>query len=258
MELEKVFEKLKKLKKLYEGAKAIKSEGEAAAAASAIQRLLIQYNLSMSEIDKSNEEDKHKDDVNKDIVNGFTYKGIGGVWEYNLTYVICKWNFCKCFMYGNTYKKLILLGKKENLEVVEWLRETLSRSFVEISQKRWQEYKKTREYELQYPHISKDRFQRGFLIGCARGLDDKLKEISDRDKKKDQIFGTKVTALVLRNNTAIDEYLNKMGVNIKTIHSTTSAGTHSAREMGYKTGRETDINKPISNQRKNTNNVNLI
>lgn len=53
MKIEDVLKKLKKLKKLYEGAKKINSEGEAAAAASAIQRLLVEYNISMEEVDNS-------------------------------------------------------------------------------------------------------------------------------------------------------------------------------------------------------------
>ena len=43
--LDKIKGKLQKLMKLYEGAKKIKSEGEANAAAAAIQRLLAEYNL---------------------------------------------------------------------------------------------------------------------------------------------------------------------------------------------------------------------
>lgn len=48
MKIEDALKKLKKLKKLYEGAKKINSEGEAA---SAIQRLLVEYNLSMEEVE---------------------------------------------------------------------------------------------------------------------------------------------------------------------------------------------------------------
>ena len=49
MELDNVLKKLRKLKKLYEGAKAINSESEAATAASLIQKLLAEYNITMDE-----------------------------------------------------------------------------------------------------------------------------------------------------------------------------------------------------------------
>ena len=97
MDLQNVMQKLRKLQKLYEGAKKINSEGEAANAAAAIQRLLAQYNLTMAEVSQSEEDEKKKTQPGHEILSGYTYKSIGGMWEYRLWYVICKWNFCKCF-----------------------------------------------------------------------------------------------------------------------------------------------------------------
>ena len=48
--LDIVLKKLRKLQALYEGAKKINSEGEAANAASLINKLLTQYNLTMDQI----------------------------------------------------------------------------------------------------------------------------------------------------------------------------------------------------------------
>lgn len=53
--LQNIVNKLRKLQNLYEGAKEINSEGEANAAAAAIQRLLTQYNLSMDEVGQEEE-----------------------------------------------------------------------------------------------------------------------------------------------------------------------------------------------------------
>lgn len=47
--LDSVLKKLQKLQKLYDSAKEVNSEGEAEAAAIAIQRLLTLHNLSMEE-----------------------------------------------------------------------------------------------------------------------------------------------------------------------------------------------------------------
>lgn len=160
MKIEDVLKKLKKLKKLYEGAKKINNEGEAAAAASAIQRLLVEYNISMEEVENSMYRDAHKDDVNQEFESGYNYKSIGGNWEYHPAYVICKYNFCKCFQYGNSYKNLIIIGKPENLETVKWLKNMLAERFVEISNKKWKEYKRGIEYALSGGKISKDRFQK--------------------------------------------------------------------------------------------------
>lgn len=102
------------------------------------------------------------------------------------------------------------------------------------------------EYALK--PISLDKYQRSYLMGCAAGLDAKLKEESDREKKEDEVFGTKVTALIVRNDTAIKDYVaNKFG-------GTKSRKTHekfdSARNYGYKDGKNTSLNKAVTNSQK--------
>lgn len=240
MEMQDVLKKLRKLQNLYEGAKKIDSEGEAMAAAAAIQRLLTMYNLSMDEVEQSHEDDADK--VLEEQTSGYTYKSIGGSWEFRLVYVLCKWNFCKCFQVGSTYKKLIIFGKKENLEMVKWLRDMLSERFVAFSKKRYKEYKLTREYAIK--PIGIDTYQRSYLLGCAEGLDAKLKEESRKDKEADQELGSKITALVVRNNTAIDEYIQakyKVGRGRRTAEK-----MNSARAFGYNDGKNTSLNKPIA------------
>jgi hypothetical protein len=72
--LDKIKGKLQKLMKLYEGAKKIKSEGEANAAAAAIQRLLAEYNLSMGDIERDEEDDA----IKEEIMSCYRIKFIGG------------------------------------------------------------------------------------------------------------------------------------------------------------------------------------
>ena len=238
--LDSVLKKLRKLQNLYEGAKKINSEGEANAAAAAIQRLLIQYNLSMDEI--GTDEEKSKDTVLEEKVDGFTYKSIGGEWEFRLLYVLCKWNFCKCFQVGGTYKRLMIFGKKENIETVKWLRSMLAECFVSFSKNRFKEYQKTVEYAMK--PISMDKYQRSYLMGCAAGLDAKLKEESDREKAKDAEFGAKVTALVVRNDTAVTEYIeNKYKVGKGKARR---ENFDSARDFGFRDGKNTELHKQVS------------
>ena len=53
MDKQTIIDKIKKLIALRDGAQGIGSEGEANAAAAAIQRLLTQYNLEMAEVYQS-------------------------------------------------------------------------------------------------------------------------------------------------------------------------------------------------------------
>lgn len=251
--LESVLNKLRKLQNFYEGAKKINSEEEANVAAAAIQRLLTQYNLSMDEI--GTDEEKTKDNVLEESMNGFTYKSIGGPWEYRLLNVICKWNFCKCLLYGGSFKRLIIFGKKENIETVKWLNSMLSERFVAFSKSRFKEFKQTMEFAMK--PISIDKYQRSYLLGCAAGLDAKLQEENDIEKRKDQDFGTKVTALVVRNNAAIVEY-------IESKYSTTRAKARrenfdEARCRGFEDGRNTNLYKQVGSESKNqASKVNLL
>lgn len=252
-QLDNVLNKLKKLKALYEGALEINSENEAASAAAAINRLLLQYNLSMEEI--GTDDEKEADKVLHEVTSGFTFKSIGGAWEHRLTTVICKWNFCRCYIYGRSHKTLLIIGKKENLETVKWLREMLSERFVAFSKDRYKEYKKTREYAMK--PIGRDTYQRSYLMGAADGLDAKLQAESDADKAKDEVFGTKVTALVVRNDAAVKEYVEEMFGRAGKRRS--SQKYDSARSYGYKDGKNTNLHKQVSSSAKSqANNINLL
>lgn len=92
--------------------------------------------------------------------------------------------------------------------------------------------------------MSKDRYQRGYLKGCAAGLDAKLTE-EERDKKQDVELGTKVTALVVRNDAAIDNFIaNEWGRLGRSRRSGTKLT--GAFYEGYAEGKKTEIYKPIA------------
>lgn len=240
------------MKALYEGAKEINSEAEAAAAAHAMSKLLTAYNLTMEEVDAVNE---IKDEVIEQERSGFTFTSIGGEWEYDLTYVLCKWNFCKCYKYGSSYHKLLIFGKKENIETVNWLFSLLSKRYVEFSKNRFKEYKNTWEYNAR--PISKDKYQRSYLVGAAKGLDAKLEEERKSEKQLDQNYDTKLTALMVRSGAEIDEF-------VKAKHSYSKGrkvarNYDSAYAYGFKDGKNTKFHKEVEEgQKSKVNNSKLL
>lgn len=235
--LDKVKTKLKKLMNLYEGAKKVNSEGEANAAAAAIQKILTEYNLSMSDIDTEEKTEK----VIEDHMSYYTYKFIGGKWEHRLMFVISKWNFCKCFTVGDEkYKKMCVMGKEENVTTVKWLHSFLCEKFVRIGK---DNYKR-----LQITNIGLDTYLRRYLMGCADGLDAKFIEENKRQKAEDEIYSAKVTSLVLRNDTAIVEYMEDKGYIIKKGRSQKRVLDESYHK-GFTDGKNTQLHKPISESR---------
>lgn len=240
LSLDAVMRKIKKLKSLYEGAKKINSEGEAAVAAATMQKLLSEYNLSIEEVESIGE--KTKDEVTHEDISGYTYKSIGGYWEQRLTYVLCKWNFCRCYMVGNTYRKLIIIGEKYNLENVKWMLEVLKERYVSFSKGRYKEYKS--RLMIGEKPMSLDKFQRSYLMGCAVGLDEKLKEEHEREKVEEVELSNKITALAVRKDAALQSYVEKTWGTTRTRH--TRENYDCARYAGVKDGRNTELNKPLA------------
>lgn len=231
--LDSILKKLKKLQRLYEGAKAIGSENEAENAALAIQRILFQYNLTMEQVDSAAErEERRKEEIIEEDTSGFTRKSIGGRWEARLVYVLCKYNLCRSFTCGSGYMRIKIFGKRENIEIVKWLRDVLTESFVRLSVKRWNEFRESAEY-LSSP-MSKDRFQRAYLMGAVTGLEEKF----EKEERKGNSEG--VAALIVRNNAAIDLYVQNK-YRVVQGHASGRVGSADAYAMGRDDGRNAQV-----------------
>lgn len=236
----KILEKLAKLKALYESAK-LSNEGEANAAAAAIQRLLLKYNLSMEDVDGVNLNSKSDVWVHE-YISGYTQKSIGGQWELELWKVLCEFNFCKVFTCGGSYKNLMLVGKKENLDNIKWLNNFLQTVFVKLSKVRYKEYCSRLSRLVFAKPVARDAFQRNYLYGCACGLRSKLKD------ETATIDAEKVTALAVRSNEAIMSYVTDMFGGVKTQHRA-QPKNYAAQKMGYEDGRKIKIGKPIEKKK---------
>ena len=252
LSLDKVMRKIAKLKNLYEGAKKINSMHEAECAAAAMNKLLAEYNLTLEEVESSRDEEKTT--VMHEEVSGFAYK-LGGMWEYHLTHVICKWNFCRCYQYGKTFKRLIIVGEKQNIEMVKWLVDMLKERFVTFSKERYKEYLKTLD-SWQKP-MSKDKFQRSYLAGCAAGLDEKLRQEHEREKKEEVELSARINALVVRKDAAVVEYVQNTFGRVG-IGSSRKVNYDSARSAGYTDGKNTSLNRPIAGGRAAATDIKLL
>ena len=238
MSLEKVLRKLAKLKNLYEGAKKIHSEGEANNAAVLIQKLLTEYNLTMDEIET---EDEKKSALIHEHFSGYEYKSIGGYWELMLTQVVCDYNFCRCFKYGNSYKNLLIIGSKDNIENCKWLVKFLKETFVKLSNVRYKEYC---ENDMMLKQPTKDKFQRSYLIGCAQGLRVKFEEEKEERERAEKEKASRITALAVRNNEAVNKYVEQQWGGYGKGRSF-SVKYDVANAMGVRDGKNTTINKQI-------------
>lgn len=255
-DLNSILSKLKKLQRLYEGAKAINSEAEAQNAAIKIQNLLTQYNLSMADLDSVND-DKSANSVSEDRIDDYWRHKTGGQWDQLLLYGICKYNFCYVLISSkNVYRttrngreicenrqRYIVIGEPQNIEVVKWLFGVLSRQLYELSKKRYKEYLADNSQALMRLYTGEKRmspakFHRSYLAGAAKGVQQKLKEERDRELQAQ----VQVNALVLRTDKKLDDYLAenypKLG-KARPEH----IGSYQAMRQGMEDGRNVTISK---------------
>lgn len=242
--LDKVIEKIQKLKALYENAKEINSEGEAANAAYLMQKLLAEYNLTIDEVDEHN---KPSNEVMNEDVSGYTYRSIGGVWEMKLYVVLSRWNFCRILKRG-TKNNLVIIGRKDNVEMVKWLKSMLGDRYVAMSKDRYKEYVASNPFKV----MTKEAYQRNYLLGCVIGLNEKLEEEHRREKQEEAELSSRISALVVRANADIDEHIAKVFGELRNGRSY-SYRLNSANEAGRRDGRNTELHRPIASGRSAVN-----
>jgi hypothetical protein len=231
--MEQIKEKLRKLQEKYEGSLKINSEHEAYAAASAIQAILLKYNLTMECVEAPTS------DVDEQIASFYTYKFIGGFWEYYLMVTVCRYNFCQCFLFGDKkHKKMIYLGKKENMEVVKWLHSFLAREFVNLGNERYKKH-----IEEGGEQIGRDTYLRRYLSGCCVGLESKLK--AEQQEQVRQEDAKQVTTLVVNNEALIKDYLKNKYTEGKKAVKTSSVKTDTCFQTGYSDGKNMNLAKPL-------------
>lgn len=244
-----VLEKLRKLIRMQEGAIKIGSEGEANNAAALIAKLLTKYNLAMADIDMT---EKKVSVIEENVLSTYTFKAIGGDWEFRLMYVICKYNFCQCFKYGsNSSHKMVLFGKQENLDTVKWMNNLLAERFVALGKIHFKEYQLTNEYS--YKPIGLDTYLRRYLLGASAGLETKFKDEKFKESINDAVYGNRVTALVVQNDKAIVNYRTEKYGQPGKARASAPVKVDNIFHKGVKTGMTAQINKQVDQARPSKN-----
>lgn len=226
MDKNKIIERLRKLKALYEGANSIGSEAEAANTAAKMHRIMVEYNISLNDITE--------EELRNTIVHRWQptclYPSIGGKWQEALYIILCSFNMCSAYFQRGRRGEILIVGSKNNVDNVIWLFKTLSFKMVELSKVRWK--------ELEKKTCSKDKFQRDYLMGFAHGIADRMKLENEEVVSE---HGRVVNDIVLRNQTAIIDYLKtELDFHISG-HKTCDFLCNENVDMGYKDGKELDL-----------------
>lgn len=136
---ENLIKKIQKLMALKEGAEALGNMAEASNAAAKISDILMKYNLDMAQVNTTSLQDTISQE--KVHSNDF-YKKSEGDWIVMLAHKVAKANLCKSIKSNkfNGCYDLLLVGEKQNLEVVRWLLDYLITSGRRICRKDFAKY----------------------------------------------------------------------------------------------------------------------
>lgn len=246
---DKILDKLRKLISLRESAKNINSEGEANAAAAAISRLLMEYNLCEDDIPT-------EEKINNPVIEAkIPYKPEFckvGVWYKNLVIVVCEFNNCRPMIFSTSNQNsgrmqrnsFLLVGRKINVETSIYLISLLANKAYQIGLREYKKYIDCYISRYVQPD-NKSEYLRNFLMGFVLGLNRKLKNESLREDKKEN-------SLILNLNNEIDYYLKD-----KIIEENNTSYTPSFNidilNKGFKEGLVVVIEEGITNNTKTKN-----
>lgn len=233
---EQIIQRIKKLLKHAESAKALGSEAEAEAFALKANELLMEYNLSMLDIAASKDDDA-VDFSNYVYGEYISYKDnqSGNRWKYDLISVLTKYNLCD-FTFNRYHVAFRVYGRMENVDVVVWMYNFLSIGLLRLAQERY-----NTDMLLRSQYTNRYAFLKDFLLGAVRGVQAKLEEQRQTQAKNSQMYG-----LMVINKEMLDKYIKTEDPNIKEARARKTVFVGAAYSEGKKAGFGYNITKPLS------------
>jgi hypothetical protein len=227
MDKNSIFNKLRKLINLRDNAAAIGNEGEAQAAASRITYILMEYNM----LEKDIPEEEKLDNPIIEVTIPYKSEYCSGSWYSCLIATVSHYNMCKSLIssikVNNRMHRdaFILIGRKNNLEIVQYLISFLSNKFYYIAVK---------NYKNSDLAITRAKYLKSFLSGCISGLILKYKELEK---------STDLHALIISSSTEIEDSLNKYS--IQKGKDSKESIDYSIFRNGIEAGKNIQINKGV-------------
>ena len=240
MEKENVIQKIQKLLKLQYGAESIGSTGEAFQAAKMVKKLLMEYNLSMSDIDTSDGEQKLTMTKSDELAGSDRY---GNHWKFQLLGVIASNNLCSA--YKRVSGKMFVIGTEDNVAIVQEFYNYLVKVFRRLAKEHWE--RKCKEWEQQGYNVEyilfadntvMNKFFRSYLEGVPVGLQENYDSLKPTSAE---------TALVVCHQEAIDEDVKEnFTMNDKKPRTRTRKIYGDAYNLGAADGRAVSLNRQIA------------
>jgi hypothetical protein len=195
MTKENVIEKLKKIKAMADGAAAIGSEEEAQAFAEKLQKMLFEHKLEMTDLEfeqfeKEQPVTTHR--INYEQYPEIRLRSTRVEWIEKLASIVARAHFCRILVHPKS-SRITLVGRKNDVEICEYMLITLQRAVEKIS--------KTAVYQYML-ECKRERMplEHGFRETFILAFIDRLMKRFDEERR---VFTSDCTALVRVNNSEV-------------------------------------------------------
>jgi Protein of unknown function (DUF2786) len=184
MDLNKVTDKLKKLKAHAESAQKIGNEAEAQAFAMKVQELLSQYKLSMSEIDWNERDDN--DPIDQESIDygkyDIPYKESRVLWQEDLCRIIGKAYHCGILISSHS-NSLWLVGRQSDRAVAEFMFVTIYRFLRNLSKREGRKHRieARRAGAAFIAYGWEESFRYGFISRLSERFEEEFRKVQSTD-----------------------------------------------------------------------------
>jgi len=238
---ESIVFKIKKLMALSKSS----NENEAASAAAKAQELLLKYNVELSQV-----ENVSLDREDTRLVSEF--KELFGLnviqWKRDLAFSVAKANMCKGVSSG---RGMYFLGKKHNIEIVEFLYETIVRDLERIAEEKWKQILALRDMQSQFPqlnlftdyslmHVHGKTWKASFYVGAVKTVKERLEE----NLTELQVDNPNLSALITTEDVRLQNFFRQQFPSTTKVHGA-SASYRAAYESGRIAGREVQFKRGV-------------
>lgn len=263
-----------KIRKLLNHADGTNSQAEADSFIAKANKLLLEHNLSMSQIETT--EDKSKNGITEDkkAVDFGKNKSEGNRWETLLMGVLCSHNMCDSIIHTKRQLSggsISIIGSISNIETVKYLFDVAREMIRNISKTSYKEYREetlsiwdnelTEKELLNNGQLSyRMPWIRNYLKGAVLGLNKKLdtlkrqmeESLSQVSSESRQEFGL----MIMGNKEAIELYKKEEYSDLTERPRSTQINDKSAYRRGFQDGEAINLFKGVGYKQEHTNQLN--
>ncbi len=208
------------------------SEGEAAAAAAALTRLLMKHGLEAADINNLTETVANK------FTRGNGSLDTGAIWKRELIKLIAANCFTQIIWYTGDSKRFTIIGERSNIETTKELFNTSRHIIEHLAEVGYQGYLRAARAAGQREFLHGREYKTSFYQGAVQGFREAFAEA----KKAAESSVKNGSAIAVAISNELDTYKKELFPDLETMKKTKFTINREAYEEGRKKGRTMNTN----------------